>query len=362
MGKIIRLPEVIIDSHCHGRDLGENHKTTVKQVLREAKRGNIGISVFMPNTQPPITTIENLLAYFNLIVKAEKKLGIPQQQYLYFGVSDNNPSQCQLALEYSNVVGLKIYPRKLEGGFVTTGSVGVAYDETIKKAMRLARDANKVIAVHCDDPLIIEQFGNTIDAEVSYLKKILRLAQEVPGVKIVICHVSCRQSAETILEAQRQGMLIAIELAPHYLWFDSEGTNWNHDLNPVFYHCYNNLRGSADREYLISLLGIKNPLILIGSDSACHTSEEKKLALNLGGIPSNQEMVAVVLTHALEMGLPENQIARLLSSNASKFLGIPVPLKLKEYRLEKRVDDLLYNQGKVTNPWNGSELFFTTPL
>lgn len=359
MEKIIRLPKTIIDPHCHGRDLEQSGKTTVKQVLREAKRGNIAISVFMPNTEPPMTTLETLMRYIALIAK--EGLTLSHQQYLYFGVTDDNLDLCQRALQNPYVVGLKIYPKNPKGVFVTTGSVSVACDETIRKAMQLARDANKVITVHCDDPLIIEKSGHTIEAEVSYLKKILRLAKEVSGVKIVICHVSCRQSAEIILEAQQRGLQIAIELTPHYLWFDSEKTNWNPDLDPVFYHCYNNLRDSKNRKYLVSLLAMKNPLLFIGSDNACHTTKEK-LTQNLGGLPSNQEMVAVIITHAIKMGLPENQIASLLSFNASKFLGIPVSRELKRYKIKRGIDELLYNQGKVTNPWNGSELFFVTPL
>ena len=47
MEKTIFLPETIIDAHCHGRDMEESYKTTVEQTLREAKSGNIGITVFL---------------------------------------------------------------------------------------------------------------------------------------------------------------------------------------------------------------------------------------------------------------------------------------------------------------------------
>lgn len=356
----IFLPKIIIDSHCHGRGLNESYKTTVKQTLLEARNGNIGISILMPNTNPPIDWIYRLRRYIVIKKQAENflKLG---QQYLYFGITDFNFEECDQALRFSEVVGLKDYPKKKDGESVTTGKIGVMYDSTILLGMKLCRDFDKVFAAHCDDPEIIAIEGNTIKAEVEYVKRIISLAKMIPGVKVVICHVSCRQSAELILQAQAKGMRIAIELVAHYLWFDKDGTNWNPNINPVYYHCFNNLRGKEHRIFLVNLLMLNNPLIFIGSDTACHTKYEKEKE-RLGGIPSNQEMVAVIATLALQLDLSKEQIACLLSWNAGKFFNIPVSRKLIEYKLEKRIDDLQYNDGRVVNPWNGSELLFPTSI
>ena len=186
-------------------------------------------------------------------------------------------------------------------------------------------------------------------------------AKGMEGIKVVICHVSCKQSAELISYQQSQGMKIAIEIAPHYLWFDSDKTNWNPEINPVFYHCYNNLRSKEHRLYLQNLIAKENPLIFIGSDNAHHTKEEK-LEKKLGGLPTNQEMVAGICTLAKQNDIPDGRVAQLLSYNPSDFLGIPVPRKTKKYRLEKMTDDIQYNNGKVLNPWNGLELLFPVKI
>lgn len=356
--KIFRLPKVIINMHSHGRGLKQRHKTTIKQVLREAQTGLINILGFMPNTNPAITNLTVLRAYLNLIKSAKKALKIIYPQYVWFGVTDDNLAECKKALKLEAVIGLKIYPKASGGNTVTTGSIGVVFDKTIKSSMELAQELNKPVAVHGDDPIIIAKSkGNPIEAEVEYDRKILKIARQVPGVKIMFCHVSCRQSAELILDAQQERMQVAMELCPHYLFFDSDGTNWNPELDPVFYHCYNNLRGSEHREYLVSLLATNNPLIIIGSDDAQHTQEEK-LRNGPGGLPGNQEMVPAIVTLAVQLGLSEKRVAQLLSFNASDFFKIPVPRELVSYKWEKRVNNLLYNNGKVVNPWNGSELFF----
>lgn len=357
----IYLPEIIIDSHCHARDFRQSYKTTVMQTLKEAKKGLITISALMPNTDPPIISLEVLSDYSKLIVAAENELDLPRQ-YVWFGVVDGNLKECEEALRLPFVVGLKIYPKKKNGQSVTTGIIGVTEEETIPEAMRLVKKYGKALAIHCDDPDIILKKGYVIEAEVEYVRKIIRYAQIVPGVKIIICHVSCVESASLILWAQREHhMKIAIELCPHYLWFDSEKTNWNPNFDPVYYKCFNNLRPARHRKYLISLLKLNNRLIIIGSDNAPHTREEK-MEKGLGGLPTNHEMVAVICALAKQNKIPDGRVAQLLSYNLSDILEIPVSRKTKKYRLEKMTDDIQYNNGKVLNPWNGSELLFPVKI
>ncbi|MFA6382965.1 MAG: dihydroorotase family protein [Parcubacteria group bacterium] len=352
-----RFPKDLIDLHCHKRDLKQRSKTTVRQTMLEAKRGLISISAAMPNTIEPLTSVPACTEYHGLQTDAQIEFDLPPQ-YLWFGLTDYNPGEFQKALEIPWILGGKVYPKKDDGTSVTTGTIGVMYDHTILGAMYMARAVNKAIACHCDDPYIIARLkGNPIEAEVSYVRKIISLARKVPGVKIIICHVSCIESAMIILEAQRQGMQIVLELCPHYLWFDADRTNWNPNIDPVFYKCFNNLRPSKHRLFLISLLALDNPLIIISSDNANHTKEEKLLQM-LGGLPSNQEMVAVICTLAHQLGLSDEQVANLLSFNASRFLEIPVSNELVEYELEERVDDIQYNNEIVLNPWNGSKLLF----
>lgn len=355
------LPTHIIDPHCHGRDRDQAHKTTLEQTLLEAKRGLISVSAFMPNTNPANTSLKETGLYHFKLKTAVEKLGIKEMQYLWFGATDDNPSKCQKALRLPWIIGLKVYPKSKSGAMVTTGTVGVSEEKNIRLAMHLAKKAGKAIAFHCDDPEIALAENYSIPAEVEYVKRILKLAGQITGVKVVICHVSCRESAELIIEARRQGTNVFIEVTPQHLWFDSDGANWNPDLDPVFYHCYNKLRSGENREFLHWLIRSENiDFIYIGSDSAPHTIQEK-LEKKFGGIPSNQEMVAVICTLALQYGISDERVMNLLAFNASRFLGIGIPFTHGLYRLEKRRVTATYNNGIVENPWTGSELYFPEP-
>jgi allantoinase len=355
------LPSVMIDTHAHGRDMNQSHKTTISQVLREAKGGFISTSIFMPNTDPPIIDLITLERYLGIIEAAKDELDIKDEQYVYFGATDDNLSECSRALDHPAVIGLKVYPKSKSGSVVTTGTIGVAEDATIARLLNLSETKKKAVAFHCDDPEIIAKEGNTIRAEREYVKKVLDIARDFPRARIVICHVSSIERARLILAAQRKGFWVALEMCPHYLWFDAEGTNWNPDLDPVFYHCFNNLRPKENRNFLVSLLAEDNDLIFIGSDNAPHT-EEEKLGKKMGGLPSNQEMVPVILTLAKSLGISNQRVIELLLLNASRFLDIPARGEMNLCRAEKRIDSLKYNGGRVVNPWNGSELWFPAPI
>ncbi len=354
-----RIPEYILNMHVHGRSFTQRHKATVLQILTQARLGLINTLGYMPNTQPPITSIPMLQAYKNLIAHAKKKLQVAHKQYVWFGVTDYDLLECKLALQDEDVIGLKIYPKAEDGSTITTGTIGVICDKTILEAMKLGAKYNKPIAIHGDDPVIIAACkGNPIKAEVSYDKKVLQIANLVPGVKIYFCHVSCRDSAELILRAQTAGITAVIELCSHYLWFDNSGTNWAPGLNPAFYKCFNCLRSPEHRQFLINLLQKDNPLIIVSTDDAWHTKKEKLSVNPPGGFPSVRQMVPAMVTLAVQHKISEARVAQLLSFNASEFFEIPVPKKLVEYEWELQPDETDYNNGMVENPWKGSRLYF----
>jgi dihydroorotase len=341
--RTIKLPKKIIVPHVHSRSMRQRYKTTILETLRLAIASFVSVIVIMPNTNPGIINEAILLVSISLLNRARRILGIGDMQRIWFGTTNNNFWECKKALQNFYVVGLKVYSNII---FST---------RQILKLMRLCARAGKPIAFHCDHPMIIAKEGYSKKAEVEYVRLVLYLAHMVPGVKIYFCHISCRESAELILAAQKEGIQAVIEICVNYLWFDSEGTNWNPGLDPKFYDCLNRLRTKKDREFIISLLLTGNPLIVVSSDHAPHTKEEKLAGAN--GIPSIMEVVPVMITLAIKHNIPEWRLAQLLSWNVSNFLNIPSSIDMIEYEIEERKHDLQYGPN-IVNPWNGSVMWF----
>ena len=82
---------------------------------------------------------------------------------------------------------------------------------------------------------------------------------------------------------------------------------------------------------------------------------KEKLA-GAAGIPSNQQMVDVAITRALQHRISWSRLADLLSFNQAKCFGLQVPKRLVSREIEWGADRAKYNQGKVVNPWTGEHL------
>lgn len=341
--KTTHLPKRIIVPHVHPRSMRQRYKTTILETLRQAIASLVSIIIIMPNTDPGIINEMILLVSINLLNRARRILKIDNMQRIWFGATNDNYWECKKALSNMYVVGIKVY------------SATIYAHRQILKLMRLCARAGKPVAFHCDHPMIIAKEGYSKKAEVEYVRMVLQLARLVPKVKLYFCHISCRESAKLILAAQEEGILAVIELCVNYLWFDADGTNWNPDLDPKFYDCLNRLRSKEDREFLLSLLLTNNRLIVVSSDHAPHTREEKLKGAN--GIPSIMEVIPVMITLAIRHNISDWRLAELLSWNVGNFLNIPTSSDLIEYEVEERVHDLQYGPN-IVNPWNGSIMWF----
>jgi dihydroorotase-like cyclic amidohydrolase len=348
------LPEEVIDTHCHGRDMLEAGKTTVKQVLLEAKKGGIEISFLMPNTLPPIMDENSLYEYLRITGQAQPPCQRPKS-YLYFGLTTLNTHLLNDVLRgFERVVGIKMYP-------YVNGGIGTIYPHIAAKGMEAVARNKKVFAVHPRSHYYHE--GNSVRVEVEGIHEILTIAETANvNVKILFCHVSTREGFEMILDARRRKMDVAVELTPHHLYFD-EGS-WRKSGDYSIFKCDPPLRSADNRDYLQQQLFESNIPIVIGSDNACHRYVEDKNVDDprkaANGIPGNQEMVAVICTLAKRLGIPDEQVCRLLSWNAADFFSLNVSRKMNEYQLEKKTDEIQYNNGIVKNPWNGEKLLFPT--
>lgn len=348
------LPKEIICTHTHGRDMEFAEKTTLEQTLIEADVGRISKVCYEPNA-PAINSIDRLQAYELVARQAAQKTKLNIGQYFWFGLTDDNIADCIYALRKPWVVGLKEYPGS-EGGSVTTGTVAVFKRETTISGMRLVKNFDKAFQVHCEDPRVIKNEGHTKRAETVYLRRILDCAAEVKGVRVIIAHVTCRESIEMIKAARARGINVVPEITPHHLWFSSDGDNWNKDIDPVFYHCYNPIREQKERDYL--RLHLKYDLhvpTIMGCDHAAHRTEDK--LKGAAGIPSIMHAVPVAVTLAKKLNISEFRLADFLSFNASNILKIPAQRKLVSHRIKMKIDDRVYNNGIVTSPWHG-EFYF----
>ena len=259
-----------VDLHCHLRQPGFEEKETIATGTRAAARGGFTTVCAMPNTSPPLDTVETV-AY----VKAEaEKSGVIR--VLPIGCVTRGRKGEELAdmadLARAGVVG-----------FSDDGSP-VKNPDIMHQALEKSRELGLPVIDHCEEPSLIEggQMNEGELAERLGLRGIPPASEEImvsrdimlarmTGGHVHIAHVSTTGAVALIRDGKRQGVRVTAEVTPHHLTLTEEecnGYNTNAKVSPP-------LRTRRDNQSLIK--GLKDGVIdIIATDHAPHARSDKE--------------------------------------------------------------------------------------
>jgi dihydroorotase len=266
----------IIDTHVHFREPGLTHKADIYSESKAAVAGGVTSFMDMPNTLPPITTLELLEQKYKLASK--KSLA---NYSFYLGATNNNLHEI-LAVNPAEVCGIKVFLGSSTGNMLTD-------DEKILAA--LFEQSPALLVIHAEDEGIIRQnteffrklFGDNIPVE--YHPKIRNdeacfksssfaviLAGKY-GSRIHLAHLSTKSELELldkdVLLADKK---ITSEVCVNHLVFDD--TDY-HCLGAKI-KCNPAIKTVQDKNALLAGL-ISGSIDSVATDHAPHTIEEKKL-------------------------------------------------------------------------------------
>ncbi|MBA7609600.1 Dihydroorotase [subsurface metagenome] len=259
-----------VDLHCHLRQPGFEEKETIATGTRAAARGGFTTVCAMPNTSPPLDTVETV-AY----VKAEaEKSGVIR--VLSIGCVTRGRKGEELAdmadLAHAGVVG-----------FSDDGSP-VKNPDIMHQALEKSKELGLPVIDHCEEPSLIEggQMNEGELAERLGLRGIPPASEEImvsrdimlarmTGGHVHIAHVSTTGAVALIRDGKRQGVRVTAEVTPHHLTLTEEecnGYNTNAKVSPP-------LRTRRDNQSLIK--GLKDGVIdIIATDHAPHARFDKE--------------------------------------------------------------------------------------
>ena len=259
-----------VDLHCHLRQPGFEEKETIATGTRAAARGGFTTVCAMPNTSPPLDTVETV-AY----VKTEaEKSGVIR--VLPIGCVTRGRKGEELAdmakLAEAGVIG-----------FSDDGSP-VKNPDIMHQALEKSRELGLPVIDHCEEPSLIEggQMNEGELAERLGLHGIPPASEEImvsrdimlarmTGGHVHIAHVSTTGAVALIRDGKRQGVRVTAEVTPHHLTLTEEecnGYNTNAKVSPP-------LRTRRDNQSLIK--GLKDGVIdIIATDHAPHTRSDKE--------------------------------------------------------------------------------------
>jgi len=259
-----------IDLHCHLRQPGFEEKETIATGTRAAARGGFTTVCAMPNTSPPLDTVETV-AY----VKAEAEKS---------GVIRVLPIGCVTrGRKGEELVDMAKLAEAGVIGFSDDGSP-VKNPDIMHQALEKSRELGLPVIDHCEEPSLIEggQMNEGELAERLGLRGIPPASEEImvsrdimlarmTGGHVHIAHVSTTGAVALIRDGKRQGVRATAEVTPHHLTLTEEecnGYNTNAKVSPP-------LRTRRDNQSLIK--GLKDGVIdIIATDHAPHARSDKE--------------------------------------------------------------------------------------
>lgn len=301
--------------HCHWRQ-GLLLVWMVKMLIESGFRGRV---LGMPNTNPPILTGEQALAYGDEVYRALA----PYPEHLRFTpvltiqITENTtPEMIRMAWTCGIRVA-KVYPR-----YVTTNSEnGVMDYEKIMPALEEAAYWGMIVCFHGEHPAYDVQ---GIHKEEAFIAILERIRLRLPSLKIVVEHVTTRKMVEWV-KREPMGYTRATITAHHLVLTLDDVIGYSKrsgGLMRVHHGC------KPQPKFLDDLLALQDaavsgdPHFMYGGDDAAHLKSKKECDGSACGIfPTT-----VAIPTLIELFSKRNALSNIdafLSGHGREFYGYP---------------------------------------
>jgi len=253
------------DWHLHVRD-GDALATVVPHTAAQ-----FGRAIIMPNLRPPVTTAAQALAYKSRI-QAAVPSGVQFEPLMTLYLTDNlPPDEIQRAKE-AGVVALKLYP----AGATTNSDAGVTDLHKTYKTLEAMQQAGLLLLVHGE---VTSPEIDLFDREAVFIdQQLIPLRRDFPELKIVFEHITTRDAAQYVAQADR---FTAATITAHHLLYNRNAI-FTGGIRPHYY-CLPVLKRETHRLALVQAAISDNPRFFLGTDSAPHPAHLKEHASGCAG-------------------------------------------------------------------------------
>ena len=316
----------VIDSQVHFREPGLEGKETLESGMLAAASGGVTSIFEMPNTNPLTITPETIQDKLN---RASK--GAWTDYAFYLGGTMRTSSNLSDWENLKGVCGIKIFMGASTGDLVT------ATDEEVESVVLNGR---RVIAVHAEDQMIMDQNQNSIlgdsqdvgmhckwrspESCLSATMRVVNLARKHKR-RVHILHITTEQEMEFL---SKNKDVASVELLANHLTLHAP-------------ECYERLGTLAqqnppirERKHQDALWAALNSGIvdIVASDHAPHTLDEKSQTYpkSPSGTPGVQTLVPIMLNHVNNGKLTLAKLVSLWSYGPERIHKISNKGRIKE--------------------------------
>ena len=344
-----------IDAHVHLRDEGLAYKEDFYTGTCAAVAGGVTTVLDMPNTVPPVDSAARLAE------RAKKAKKAILANVGFYSLLPPDLSELQRIRE-AGAVGIKIFMHK------PRTRLEISDERVLASAVREAARLGLRVAIHAEDPRVIEEAARESEGESDPVTAFLRshppeaevsavrkLAALLGGLELYICHVSV---PEALSLARAAGFYV--EATPHHLFACDEVYGRLGKLALVDPPLRPREMARALRQALYA-----GQVDVVASDHAPHALEEKLGPDPPPGFPGLETMLPLLLNEVSAGRLSLSELVSLVCERPARIFGLdrgrlevgwPADIVLVDLRAEVEVRPSEFRSKAKYSPFQGMKL------
>jgi dihydroorotase len=292
------------DWHLHVRD-GDALKAVVPHTAAQFAR-----AVIMPNLRPPITTAAQALAYRERIMAAVPA-GVDFVPLMTLYLTDNLPPDEIVRAREAGVVAVKLYP----AGATTNSDAGVTDLRKTYGTLEAMQREGLVLLVHGE---VTSPDIDLFDREAVFIEQqLIPLRHDFPELKIVFEHITTREAAQYVHDADRH---TAATITAHHLLYNRNAI-FTGGIRPHYY-CLPVLKRESHRVALLEAATSGSSKFFLGTDSAPHPAQLKEHASGCAGCYTAHAAIELY-AQAFDTAGKLDQLEGFASFHGPAFYGLP---------------------------------------
>ena len=327
------------DWHLHVRD-GDALHTVVPHTAFQ-----FGRAVIMPNLRPPVTTAAQALAYKSRILAAVPE-GVQFDPLMTLYLTDNLPPDEIKRAKDAGVVAAKLYP----AGATTNSDAGVTDLRKTYNTLEAMQREGLLLLVHGE---VTSPDIDLFDREAVFIDtQLIPLRRDFPELKIVFEHITTREAAHYVRDADR---FTAATITAHHLLYNRNAM-FTGGMRPHYY-CLPVLKRETHRLALVDAAVSDNTRFFLGTDSAPHPAHLKEHASGCAGCYTAHAAVELY-AEAFEAASALNKLETFASFNGADFYGLPRNTRTVTLRKESWTppESFAFGEGQLKPLRSGESL------
>ena len=293
------------DWHLHVRD-GDVLQNVVPHTARCFAR-----AIIMPNLKPPVTTVQQALAYRDRILASLPKESSFNPLMTLYLTDNTQPTEIRTAVESPHVHAVKYYP----AGATTNADSGVTDISHTYAVLEVMEELGLPLLIHGEvtDPAV-----DVFDREAVFIETVLiPLLQRYPKLRVVLEHITTQQAVAFIHATQDN---IAATITAHHLLMNRNAM-FQGGIRPHHY-CLPVLKRELHRQALLKAATSGNPKFFLGTDSAPHAQSAKESACGCAGMYTAYAAMELY-AEAFEQAGALDKLEGFSSFFGADFYGLP---------------------------------------